>query len=122
MALNELYYNLSVFVYPACPPYFWRACPVKFFAEDERSEFHRGSSGRWYWGDFVAELLHFVQQDPQDERIGPTPLYHVLIFLLDELSHKGLYRYPYFTHVTSPCLLTGLAHKTLGQRVAGSRS
>jgi hypothetical protein len=40
---------LNVFVYPACP--------VKFFAEDERSGFNRGSSGRWYWGDFVAELF-----------------------------------------------------------------
>ncbi len=47
--LNEIYCNLSVFVYPACP--------VKFFPEDERSGINQGSSGRWYWGDFVAELL-----------------------------------------------------------------
>ncbi len=45
----KFYNSYPFFVYPACP--------VKFFAEDERSGFNWGSSGRWYWGDFVAELL-----------------------------------------------------------------
>ena len=36
----------------ACP-----ACPVQFFAEDERSEFNWGRFGKSYWGDLEVQNI-----------------------------------------------------------------